>query len=133
MGCTKAAASHQAEHKIEGAYLVYAAPIAAWCLQDQPAELFGSGTHQISTLLSTCETQWRWLLQGNKSARPVELSAQFTTDLVASVPILSAEHAPWEIRSTRISTGVAGHVRFLDGWPAESRKHPHQTIPTASP
>jgi hypothetical protein len=102
--------------ELAGAYLVYGAPSSAWAEpRDLPAELLDSGEHQLSDLLSRHEKHWRWLLTGNKSARPTELRSQFTTTATASVPIHNPHGEAWELRAARVQATTAPILFFDDG------------------
>jgi hypothetical protein len=102
--------------ELRGAYLLYAAPLSAWTLPaGLPVELFESGEHRVADLLKTHDKSWRWLLTGNKSARPKELRSAFTTELVAQLPILNPHGEVWELRCSRVQATAALVLFFDDG------------------
>lgn len=104
-------------------YLVYGAPQDLWQQPGhRPAELFETVEHDVGGLIARYEADWRWLLTGNKSARPIELRSAFTTHLVASVPILSATEGRWELRASRVQASLSPAVFFdEDGWLSEDQ------------
>jgi hypothetical protein len=82
-----------------GAYLLYAAPESAWAEPaGLPVELFESGGHRVADLLERHEKSWRWLLTGNKSARPKGAALRIRDD---------ACHAAADPQSARRRMGAA--------------------------
>ena len=103
-------------HTLDGdqplrAYLVYGAPASLWGTPgDRPVKLFESRDHAVVELLSDHAKYWNWLLTGNRTARPRELRSEFSTRLVGSAQILTADGADWELRCVRV---VATDTRML--------------------
>jgi hypothetical protein len=84
-------------------FLVYAAPKRVWSKRGKhPHELFDDGAHEVAALLKHYDADWRWLLTGNKTARPARLPAAFRTTSVTAVSILSATEPDWEVRCARV-------------------------------
>jgi hypothetical protein len=102
------------------AYLTYGASRSVWeHAGNHAVELFQSGEHKVLELISRHGADWRWLLSTTKRARPVQLRAVFSTQLIASVPILSATDEPWELRCSRLQA-LPVQIVFFDenGWPS---------------
>jgi len=101
------------------AFLIYAASQRVWSKPGKhPHELFGGGAHEVTALLEQYDADWRWLLTGNKTARPARLPATFTTTPVAAVPILSATEPDWELRCARVEATGSNTICFEEsGWP----------------
>lgn len=109
---------HTSEPASAEAFLIYGAPLPLWEQPgDRPVELFADCDHDIRDLLSRFEKCWRWLLTGNKRARPRELRSEFNTELVSRVPIHCAADEPWELRCARVQAADSRILFFDDeGW-----------------
>jgi hypothetical protein len=102
---------------VESAYLVVGAPDKRWATTAPCAELLNDAVWDTRELFERYESQWRWLLQGNKSARPTRLPAKIATTRLATVPIHLADGPTWELRAARVEDRGSGWLDLAGGWP----------------
>jgi hypothetical protein len=104
--------------RVEGSYLVVGAPGQAWP-QDAwaCAALLSDGEWSTRGLFDRYQDPWKWLLGGNKTARPRRLPDTVATTLLAQIPIHMAAKEDWELRVAKVEDRHKGWIRFTDGWP----------------
>lgn len=106
-----------AEGRGEFAYLCTGAPVGVWEKPAACADLLSPGSWSTEDLFARHAREWRWLLAGNQTARPVRLPSKLETRAIASVPIHVAEGGDWELRAVGLAPVGRGWTGFDQGWP----------------
>jgi hypothetical protein len=101
-------------------YLLYAAPVAAWQLnQSELASIFETRVLALTDLLfDRYPDPWEWCLEATRSTRPISLPAHVRTERAGSCAI-AVPGGDWELRCVLVEGDpAAGWIDFgSDGWP----------------
>jgi hypothetical protein len=102
--------------KATSAYIAVAAPVTTWIKSPACGDLLSTGVWETAGLFRCYDREWRWLLGGNKTARPIRLPAEIKTVSIDALPIhLTA--GDWELRAASVEPRGDGWLPLRDGWP----------------